>query len=229
MTRADEIINCFNTKMKELGIEERKKQDTLPTDRQLMIDFIIKNFKVFNPLSDDIDKLPKAAGNYVFLLKKGIPFPIKGIRNIPIVREITLGEKEYQLIYTGIVKPTSTASNLQKRIGKQHFGENAGRSTLRLSLGSLMGFTKIFRDSSQKHLKFKKTDEQKLTDWMQNSLIVLYYVNYNCGNDEENMISALNPPLNLDKNHCCENAEFRSELSNLRSKRTQFEPITENK
>ena len=192
-----------------------------------MVDFIIKNFKVFNPLNDDVAKLPKAAGNYIFLLKKGIPFPMKGISHVPIIREITLGDKEYLLIYTGIVKPTSTASNLQKRIGKQHFGENAGRSTLRLSLGSLMGFTKIFRDSSQKHLKFKKTDEQKLTNWMQNSLIVLYYANYNCDNDEDNMILALNPPLNLDKNHCCENAEFRSELSNLRSRRTLFEPAIE--
>lgn len=213
--------------MKELNTEKRKEQNLLLTNRLSMIDFITKKFKVFEPLNDDKNQLPNAAGNYVILLRKGIPMPMKGITHMPIICEITLNNKEYQLIYTGIVKTTSTSSNLRKRIGGQHFGENAGRSTLRLSLGCLMGFTKIFRDNRRKHLKFKKTDEQKLTDWMLNSLIVLYYVNCDSNNDEDNMISTFNPPLNLDKNYCEENAEFRSELSYLRSKQILFEPIME--
>lgn len=213
--------------MKELNTEKRKEQSLLYTNRLSMIDFITKKFKVFDPLNDDKTQLPNAAGNYVVLLRKGIPMPMKGISHTPIICEITLNNKEYQLIYTGIVKTTSTSSNLRKRIGGQHFGENSGRSTLRLSLGCLMGFMKIFRDNRRKHLKFKKTDEQQLTDWMLNSLIVLYYVNCNSNNDEDNMISTFNPPLNLDKNYCEENAEFRSELSYLRSKQILFEPIRE--
>ena len=62
---------------------------------------------------------------------------------------------------------------------------------------------------------------------MQKNLLVLYYANKNCDEDEEKMIFALNPPLNIDKNHHEENKKFRSELRYLRSMKTQFEPILE--
>ena len=193
----------------------------LPTDSQLLVDFIIKNFEVFIPWNDSKDILPRMAGNYVVLLKKETPFPTEKVDNMPAIRNIEFEDKEYQLIYTGIT------SELRKRIGNNHFGNNAGRSTLRLSLGSLMGFTKIYRDKKEQMKKFRNADELILTEWMQKNLIVLYYANPNCDNDEENMISALNPPLNIDKNNCKENYEFRSELSYLRSKNIQFEPIVE--
>ena len=198
-----------------------EKTEILSTNCQLLLDFIIKNFKVFNPWNNSKNILPRTPGNYVVLLKKETPFPTEKIDNVPVIRSIEFEGKEYQLIYTGI------ASELQKRIGNNHFGHNAGRSTLRLSLGSLMGFTKIYRDNSKKMKKFRYSDELKLTEWMQKNLIVLFYVNSNCNNDEENMISALNPPLNIEKNHCKENDNFRSELKYLRSIETQFEPIVE--
>lgn len=230
MAKADEIINNITAKLNDLGIAVNKKSakkkeataSVLPSDYQMMADFVIKNFKVFNPWDEAITRLPSAAGNYVFLLKKDIPFPMKGIDDTPVIRNIEINGKEYQIIYTGIA-----SKSLRQRIGRNHFGENAGRSTLRLSLGSLMGFTKIYRDESGKHLKFKAVDEQKLTDWMQRNLLVLFYVNPYCEGDEDNMIATLNPPLNLDKNHCSENAGFRAELSHMRSKKVNFEPITE--
>lgn len=194
-----------------------EKIETLPTERQELINFIIENFSKYY----DKDKLPTEAGNYVVLLKKETPFPAEKVDNTPIICNIELDGKGYQLIYTGIT------SNLKNRIAKVHFGNNAGKSTLRLSLGCLMGYTKIYRDNSRKKKKFKHPDELKLTEWMQKNLLVLYYENKDCGNDEKIMISALNPPLNIEKNHCEKNKKFRSELRYLRSMKTQFEPILE--
>lgn len=230
MAKADEIISNIKAKLAELGIARSTRgtikrevtESVLPTERQMMEDFIIKNFGIFNPWDDAITKLPNAAGNYVFLLKKNTTLPMKGIDNTPVFHDIEINGKEYQILYTGIA-----SKSLRQRIGKNHFGENAGRSTLRLSLGSLMGFTKIYRDGNGKHLKLKTADEQRMTEWMQRNLVVLFYANSNCKDDEEKMIVTLNPPLNLDKNHCSENAGFRAELSHLRSKKVNFKPITE--
>ena len=63
-------------------------------------------------------------------------------------------------------------------------------------------------------------NEAKLTEWMQNNLVVLSFANENCEELENKMIAVLNPPLNLDKNKNTENRNFRKELSLLRSKRT---------
>ena len=199
---------------------------TLPKESQALVNFIIEKFNAFNPKTDSKDVLPRKVGNYVVLLKKETPFPTAKVNNVPVIREIKYNGKEYQLIYTGIIKPTSKKRNLRKRISN-HIGDNAGHSTLKLSLGCLMGFTKIYRDKSLKNKKFRKLDEHELSNWIQNNLLFLYYENPNCDNDEGNMITALNPPLNIDLNYCKENAEFRSELRYLRSAKTQFEPIIE--
>ena len=189
-----------------------------------MIDFIRENFKTYNPRKDSKDLLPNKAGNYVVLLKKETPFPMEGVESVPVIHDMELGGETYQLIYTG------STSVLQRRIGVNHFGDatDAGRSTLRLSLGCLMGFTKIFRDQTEEHLKFRNADEQRLTEWMQEHLRVLYYENPQYKIDEKSMIFALNPPLNISRNRWKENAAFRSELSELRkSRETQFEPIVD--
>ena len=208
-----------------------KTNEPLPTtdDRQVLMNFIIEKFEIFNPQKDSKDQLPKEAGNYVVLLRKETPFPTELVSHKPIIHDIKLNGKEYQLIYTGIAKPDSKSSNLKKRIADIHFGDktNAGKSTLRLSLGSLMGYIKIYRDQRKQHKKFKIEDELKLTEWMKENLLVLYYENSSCKQDEEKMISVLNPPLNIDDNNNSENEEFRDELSSLRSKKKQFEPIVE--
>ena len=203
-----------------------KKLKALPTESQPLVDFIKEHFKAFDPGRDSKDVLPKKAGNYVVLLKKETPFPMfsGGVGYMPVIRDITFEGSTYQLIYTG------STSDLCRRIGTNHFGEgtDAGRSTLRLSLGCLMGFTKIFRDQTEEHLKFRNADEQRLTEWMQEHLHVLYYENPQYKIDEKSMIFALNPPLNISRNRWKENAAFRSELSELRkSRETQFEPIVD--
>ena len=201
-----------------------KKINALPTENQLLIDFIKENFKMFNPQKDCKELLPGKAGNYVVLLKKETPLPMEGIVSVPVIRDIEFEGETYQLIYTG------STSVLQRRIGVNHFGDDtdAGLSTLRLSLGCLMGFTKIFRDRTENHLRFRSSDEQELTEWMHQNLHILYYENTNYKIDEKSIIFALNPPLNISRNRWKENAAFRSELSYLRkTKETLFEPIVE--
>lgn len=201
----------------ESKIEQERRTDVSEIDKEGMMDFIKKNFKPFYPLSSADDVLPARAGNYVFLLKEKVQLPIDKVCNQPAIRTIEIEGLAYQLIYTGIA-----GDNLRKRILKQHlYGNNAGRSTFRKSIGSLMGLKKMARDKVENSkTKFCETDEDKLTEWMQNNLVVLSFANENCEELENKMIAVLNPPLNLDKNKNTENRDFRKELSLLRRKRT---------
>lgn len=191
------------------------------TDSHSLIESIIKDFEEFNP-NDTQMQLPNLPGNYVVLLKKETPFPTDVISHIPIMKELEYNDEKYLLIYTGV------ADNIKQRI-KYHLGDNAGRSTLRLSLGCLQGYIKINRDrqNEKKKFKFKKTDEQELTEWMKKNLLFLYCENPEYADYEEKMISLLNPPLNIQNNKCEENAKFRKDLSSIRSKDTQYEDIIE--
>ncbi len=66
MAKADEIISNIKAKLAELGIARSTRgtikrevtESVLPTERQMMEDFIIKNFGIFNPWDDAITKLP---------------------------------------------------------------------------------------------------------------------------------------------------------------------------
>ena len=109
---------------------------------------------------------------------------------------------------------------LRRRITWAHFGDNAGRSTLRLTLGVLMGFKPIPRDVSNPHnghTRFLPEEEKRLTDWMKDNLLVYFFPNDDYEAVEEELIASLNPPLNLMKNHNPVNSELRSHISYLRS------------
>jgi len=76
------------------------------------------------------------------------------------------------ILYTGVAGPSS---GLRRRITWAHFGNNAGRSTLRLSLGVLLGFTPIPRDAGKPfngHVRFCPDEETRLTTWMKDNLLV---------------------------------------------------------
>ena len=121
------------------------------------------------------------------------------------------------VIYTGIA-----GKSLRKRDYKQHFtGNNAGSSTLRKSLGSMFGYVKIPRDKDPNtgKTKFKKTDEIKLSKWMQSNLTLYFKSNIKPEILEDVLIRELNPPLNLSKNSNSVNQGFRNKLSELRSKK----------
>ena len=169
------------------------------------------NFKIFEPMTMDSNMLPNVAGNYVFLLRKGSQLPQVDIN--PQMPEVTLDGNTYQAIYTGIA-----SESLRQRVYRIHFiGNDASRSTLRKSIGSLFGYDLIPRkEGDSKHEKFKPADEEKLTKWMKNNLLLAFVENADPESMEDKLIAELNPPLNLDKNDNTVNAEFRALLSKLR-------------
>ena len=168
----------------------------------------LDKFILFDPLTDRSTDLPKDNGDYIVT--------IRDIKNRPtcgydIVTPLFRG---HRIIYTGI-----TSSGLRNRIGNQHLGTNAGRSTLRQSLGCLIGFPQIPRDPRKlenRMARFNERDEAALLDWIKENLLFYYLPNPKPETLEEELIEAFNPPLNLQKNHNPVNAEFRETLSALR-------------
>ena len=171
----------------------------------------MENFKLFDPMTMDSNMLPNVAGNYVFLLRKGSQLPKVDIE--PKIPDVTLDGNTYQAIYTGIARKC-----LRNRDYRNHFVDNdASRSTLRKSIGSLFGYDLILRkENDKRHKKFKPNDEEKLTKWMKNNLLLAFVENADPESMEDKLIAELNPPLNLDKNDNTVNAEFRALLSKLR-------------
>ena len=169
------------------------------------------NFKIFDPMTMDSNMLPNVAGNYIFLLRKGSQLPQVDIN--PQIPELTLDGNTYQAIYTGIA-----SKSLRRRDYRAHFiGNDASRSTLRKSIGSLFGYDLIPRkEGDLKYKKFKPADEEKLTEWMMSNLLLAFVENADPESMEDKLIAELNPPLNLEKNHNKVNAEFRALLSKLR-------------
>lgn len=175
----------------------------------------LEGFKLFDPHNGDKRSLPDCSGNYAILLRKDSSLPATGVEYKASM--VSYGGQEYELIYVGI-----STKSLRERDYKQHFtGNNAGQSTLRKSLGSLMNLEKTFRSEGEKNksnpkTKFVDADEIRLSEWMENNLLLLYRAKLNPEALEEAMIEALNPPLNLKDNPNFENAEFRSYLKELR-------------
>lgn len=169
------------------------------------------NFKIFDPMTMDSNMLPNVAGNYIFLLRKGSQLPQVDIN--PQIPEVTLDGNAYQAIYTGIA-----SKSLRRRDYRAHFiGNDASRSTLRKSIGSLFGYDLIPRkEGDLKYKKFKPADEEKLTEWMMSNLLLAFVENADPKSMEDKLIAELNPPLNLEMNHNKVNAEFRALLSKLR-------------
>jgi hypothetical protein len=166
----------------------------------------------FSPNTDSETTIPDQAGNYIICLKPNSKLPPGPI--VPNLRSF----EGLKVIYTGIA-----SGSLRCRDYRQHFkGNNAGRSTLRKSLGVLFGYKLVQRDKdpSNGKTKFGLTDEKKLSDWMNQNLIMFFLPTTNYAMIEITLINHFNPPLNLKDNHNAINADFRKLLSTLRSGRT---------
>lgn len=165
---------------------------------------------LFDPSKDGLTDIPNVSGNYIIVLRKNCKLPKTKID--PVYHEY----KGLEVIYTGV------SEQLRTRDAKNHFNGNAGSSTLRKSLGSLMGLTKIPRSASKPEdgkTKFTPEDEQHLSMWMKKNLVLYYCPNTEYEVMENALIAEFNPPLNLLKNHNPENKEFRDMVSEFRSKR----------
>lgn len=179
----------------------------------------INAFIPFDPTKDDPKKIPEKPGNYIVVVRDFMSFPDLGH---DLACKIF---NDMDIIYTGVA-----GSSLHTRIWKNHFGGNAGHSTLRLSLGCLFGYGLIQRDKKDPnngHVRFEAEDEKKLTAWMKENLVFYYFPNEMPEIGEAELIDRLNPPLNLMKNENDENLEFRMDLSELRRRKpwlTEMEP-----
>ncbi|MYT60584.1 GIY-YIG nuclease family protein [[Kitasatospora] papulosa] len=125
-----------------------------------------------------------------------------------------------RLLYVGIAprymaNRTST-QNLRKRV-RYHFRGNAAGSTLRLTLGCLLGL-ELRRVGSGKRMTFGKEGEAALSQWMAENARVCWIEHAEPWTMESELISQLDLPLNLDQNR--RNA-FRRRLKELRAQARQ--------
>ncbi|MFI9767383.1 GIY-YIG nuclease family protein [Streptomyces sp. NPDC052415] len=121
-----------------------------------------------------------------------------------------------RLLYVGIAprhmaNRTST-QNLRKRV-RYHYRGNAAGSTLRLTLGCLLGI-ELRRVGSGKRMTFGKAGEATLSQWMADNARVCWLEQREPWDLESQLITELDLPLNLDQNH--HNA-FHSRLKKLRA------------
>lgn len=175
----------------------------------------LEQFILFNPVTGSPKEIPNGAGNYFVVLKEGHSLPDVGL---PVVMAKFHGQ---DIVYTGVA---GASSGLRRRITWAHFGNNAGRSTLRLTLGVLMGFKPIPRDVSNPyngHTRFRPEEEEHLTGWMKENLLLYFFPNDGYEALENELIATLNPPLNLSKNFNPINCEIRAHVSELRSNRVK--------
>jgi hypothetical protein len=184
------------------------------TTNLIDIDKILESFKAkcFDPKLDEESKIDDSPGNYILCLRENVELPTYSIS--PILTKF----EGLNVIYTGIA-----GGSLRTRDYRQHFkGNNAGRSTLRKSLGVLFGYKLIPRDKDPNtgKTKFNPKDEQELTDWMIENLIMFFLSTAEFGSIEIKLINYFNPPLNLKDNHNDINTDFRRLLSSLRAKKS---------
>lgn len=165
-------------------------------------------FKCFDAKRDNVNMVPNLPGDYIVVLREGASLPASTIR--PQLCKFA----GLDVIYVGQSK-----DSLSKRDVKQHFNGHAGCSTLRKSLGALMGYNFVPRDKNKPDngkTKFGDEDEAELSKWMQSNLLLYYCANNDVETLENKLIEKFNPPLNLSKNKHIINADFRKELSRLR-------------
>ncbi|MFJ6391530.1 GIY-YIG nuclease family protein [Streptomyces sp. NPDC091972] len=110
---------------------------------------------------------------------------------------------------------TST-QNLRKRV-RYHYRGNAAGSTLRLTLGCLLGL-ELRRVGSGRRMTFGKAGEATLTQWMVDNARVCWIERSEPWGLESQLISQLDLPLNLDQNR---HNPFHARLKELRAQARQ--------
>ena len=123
---------------------------------------------------------------------------------------------ELTLLYVGIspkpppITGTPSRQTLRTRI-RYHYRGNAEGSTLRLTLGCLLGI-ELRRVGSGRRMTFA-AGEQTLNEWLDRNARVAWLT---CGEPwrvEEELIRSVSLPLNLDQNR---NHQFHATLSEVR-------------
>ncbi|MFP8961662.1 GIY-YIG nuclease family protein [Streptomyces nanhaiensis] len=121
-----------------------------------------------------------------------------------------------RLLYVGIaprhMANRKSTQNLRKRV-RYHFRGNAAGSTLRLTLGCLLGL-ELRRVGSGKRMTFGKAGEAELSRWMAEYARVCWVEHPEPWTLESELITRLDLPLNLDQNR---HNGFHSRLTEMRA------------
>ncbi len=185
-----------------------QKADLSSGGTEVLHYFDVLKRSCFDPQEHCETAIADSPGNYIICLRKDVTLPQVSIT--PVLTRFN----GLEVVYTGIA-----SRSLRKRDYRQHFrGNNAGRSTLRKSLGVLFGYQQIPRDSDplSKKTKFRPEDEMRLTDWMCRNLMMYFLPTENFAATELALIWYFNPPLNLKDNRNPINYDYRRLLSGLR-------------
>lgn len=160
---------------------------------------------------NEVKDIPAQEGNYLFVLKQGCELPQKNMKSIP--KYVLFNG--YRVAYTGISK------DLRKRIISVHLNGTGGKSTLRKSIGVLLGCKLIPRDSVWNgKTTFKEDDEVQITKWLRENFEIYFFQNEKSKQIETELIRLYTPPLNLDETKEIKvNGIYRQELSALRSRK----------
>jgi len=174
------------------------------------------DFSPFDPLTMRQNMLPAKSGNYLMVLRTTESLP----QNVSINITPQFTSIEYNGDYYAVVYVEKSKKSIKESY-KQHFQGTADNSTIRKSIGCLIGFKlksdNMYSDSLSSKKGFNDMEEQLVTEWMKKNLLVLYYTNNDYKNAGQELIKVYNPPLNLQGNFYKVNAEYRKQLSALRT------------
>lgn len=173
-------------------------------------------FSLFDPLTMRQNMLPAKSGNYLIILRTTVSLPQNVSLNVtPQFTSIEYNGDYYVVVYV------EKSNKSIKESYKLHFQGAADNSTIRKSIGCLMGFKlksdNMYSDFLSSKKRFNDMEEQLVTEWMKKNLLVLYYANNDCKNAGQELMKVYNPPLNLQGNFYKVNAEYRKQLSALRT------------
>jgi hypothetical protein len=125
-----------------------------------------------------------------------------------------------RLLYVGIaprqMKTRTSAQSLRTRV-RYHYRGNAAGSTLRLTLGCLLGL-ELRRVGSGGRMTFCRAGEERLSQWMAENARVCWMEDLEPWTAESEFITHLDLPLNLDQNR---HNSFHSRLKELRARARQ--------
>lgn len=167
----------------------------------------------FDPKIDDPDQIPDERGVYIICAKQMdcLPTGMIGLKYTLL--------NGLPALYVGISgRKTSKKFGLRSRDYENHFNGIARKSTLRKSIGVLFGYKKKHSDGEigTKKYRFIDEDEEKLSTWMKENLILHFLTSHTPEKLEIKLIDYYAPPLNIRGNRRTENIDFRKSLSELR-------------
>jgi hypothetical protein len=151
------------------------------------------------------------------VLERPSPIPtVSGIYGWHFREPPAAGLDADRLLYVGIaprlMRTRSSTQQLRRRI-RYHFRGNAEGSTLRLTLGCLLGL-ELRRVGSGTRMTFGPAGEAALSEWMSANARVCWHLCTAPWTIEANVIGLADLPLNLDRNR---HHPFHSQLTWLRA------------